>query len=113
MFPYNSLFFSLDLLGNSITEFPIGLPSSLKILWLDRNKIQTLSKDIQSTLDNLYNLEKLHLNDNQITVIYDYQLFPLTKLRWISLQDNPFVSIDSLSHLSRIFLFYSSVIRKH
>ena len=72
-------------------EFPQGLPSSLKKLNLNDNQIRTISSAVQLTLNKLINLEELYIENNQLTVLYDYQLQPLVKLERFGLQYNPLV----------------------
>jgi len=84
--------FRIDFSENSLEEFPIGLPRTLKQLYLYDNKIQVIPRETQPTLNNLTQLEELYLDDNQIKVIYDYQILPMTMLKWLGLQYNPLVS---------------------
>ena len=87
-----NLFYRLDLSRNSISEFPKGLPSSLKLIRLIGNKITAITSSVQPTLNNLTQLERLDLDDNLIQVMYDYQITPMTSLIWLGLQYNPIVS---------------------
>ncbi|XP_030580844.1 leucine-rich repeat transmembrane protein FLRT2 [Archocentrus centrarchus] len=52
------------LYGNQLDEFPINLPKNVKILHLQENNIQTISR---AALAQLLWLEELHLDDNSIS----------------------------------------------
>ncbi|CAB1416519.1 unnamed protein product [Pleuronectes platessa] len=54
------------LYGNQLDEFPINLPKNTKILHLQENNIQTISK---AALAQLTQLEELHLDDNSISTV--------------------------------------------
>ncbi|XP_037550446.1 leucine-rich repeat transmembrane protein FLRT2 [Nematolebias whitei] len=52
------------LYGNELDEFPINLPKNVKVLHLQENNIQTISR---AALAQLLWLEELHLDDNSIS----------------------------------------------
>lgn len=54
------------LYGNQLDEFPINLPKNIRILHLQENNIQTISRD---ALAQLLWLEELHLDDNSISTV--------------------------------------------
>nr|XP_046269447.1 leucine-rich repeat transmembrane protein FLRT2 [Scatophagus argus] len=54
------------LYGNQLDEFPINLPKNVKILHLQENNIQTISR---MALAQLLWLEELHLDDNSISTV--------------------------------------------
>ncbi|XP_037305179.1 leucine-rich repeat transmembrane protein FLRT2 [Pungitius pungitius] len=54
------------LYGNQLDEFPINLPKNTKVLHLQENNIQTISK---AALAQLTRLEELHLDDNSISTV--------------------------------------------
>ncbi|KAF7648085.1 hypothetical protein LDENG_00162000 [Lucifuga dentata] len=54
------------LYGNQLDEFPINLPKNVRILHLQENNIQTISK---AALAQLLWLEELHLDDNSISTV--------------------------------------------
>lgn len=54
------------LYGNQLDEFPINLPKNTKILHLQENNIQTISR---AALAQLSHLEELHLDDNSISTV--------------------------------------------
>lgn len=54
------------LYGNQLDEFPINLPKNVKILHLQENNIQTISR---VALAQLLWLEELHLDDNSISTV--------------------------------------------
>nr|XP_015803731.2 leucine-rich repeat transmembrane protein FLRT2 [Nothobranchius furzeri]XP_015803732.2 leucine-rich repeat transmembrane protein FLRT2 [Nothobranchius furzeri]XP_015803733.2 leucine-rich repeat transmembrane protein FLRT2 [Nothobranchius furzeri] len=54
------------LYGNQLDEFPINLPKNTRVLHLQENNIQTISR---GALAQLTNLEELHLDDNSISTV--------------------------------------------
>ncbi|XP_012709973.2 leucine-rich repeat transmembrane protein FLRT2 [Fundulus heteroclitus] len=54
------------LYGNQLDEFPINLPKNTKVLHLQENNIQTISR---AALAQLSKLEELHLDDNSISTV--------------------------------------------
>ncbi|AWP19729.1 putative leucine-rich repeat transmembrane protein FLRT2 [Scophthalmus maximus] len=54
------------LYGNQLDEFPINLPKNTRVLHLQENNIQTISK---AALAQLAQLEELHLDDNSISTV--------------------------------------------
>ncbi|XP_041826980.1 leucine-rich repeat transmembrane protein FLRT2 [Melanotaenia boesemani] len=54
------------LYGNQLDEFPINLPKNVKVLHLQENNIQTISR---AALAQLLWLEELHLDDNSISTV--------------------------------------------
>uniref|UniRef100_A0A669D2T0 Fibronectin leucine rich transmembrane protein 2 n=1 Tax=Oreochromis niloticus TaxID=8128 RepID=A0A669D2T0_ORENI len=54
------------LYGNQLDEFPVNLPKNTKVLHLQENNIQTISK---AALAQLTKLEELHLDDNSISTV--------------------------------------------
>ncbi|XP_017264766.1 leucine-rich repeat transmembrane protein FLRT2 [Kryptolebias marmoratus] len=56
----------VHLYGNQLDEFPINLPKNTKVLHLQENNIQTISR---AALAQLTKLEELHLDDNSISTV--------------------------------------------
>uniref|UniRef100_A0A1A7YLL2 Fibronectin leucine rich transmembrane protein 2 n=1 Tax=Iconisemion striatum TaxID=60296 RepID=A0A1A7YLL2_9TELE len=56
----------VHLYGNQLDEFPINLPKNTKVLHLQENNIQTISR---GALAQLTKLEELHLDDNSISTV--------------------------------------------
>lgn len=54
------------LYGNQLDEFPINLPKNTRVLHLQENNIQTISR---AALAQLAKLEELHLDDNSISTV--------------------------------------------
>ncbi|KAK6297682.1 hypothetical protein J4Q44_G00322650 [Coregonus suidteri] len=54
------------LYGNQLDEFPINLPKNIRVLHLQENNIQTISR---AALAQLPRLEELHLDDNSISTV--------------------------------------------
>lgn len=54
------------LYGNQLDEFPVNLPKNTRVLHLQENNIQTISK---AALAQLMRLEELHLDDNSISTV--------------------------------------------
>lgn len=54
------------LYGNELDEFPINLPKNVRIVHLQENNIQTISR---AALAQLLFLEELHLDDNSISTV--------------------------------------------
>lgn len=54
------------LYGNQLDEFPINLPRNVRVLHLQENNIQTISR---AALAQLAMLEELHLDDNSISTV--------------------------------------------
>ncbi|KAM6965258.1 leucine-rich repeat transmembrane protein FLRT2 [Aplochiton taeniatus] len=54
------------LYGNQLDEFPINLPKNTRVLHLQENNIQTISR---AALAQLQRLEELHLDDNSISTV--------------------------------------------
>lgn len=54
------------LYGNQLDEFPVNLPKNTKVLHLQENNIQTISR---AALAQLTRLEELHLDDNSISTV--------------------------------------------
>ncbi|KAG7508394.1 hypothetical protein JOB18_012202 [Solea senegalensis] len=54
------------LYGNQLDEFPVNLPKNTRVLHLQENNIQTISK---AALAQLSKLEELHLDDNSISTV--------------------------------------------
>ncbi|XP_038130229.1 leucine-rich repeat transmembrane protein FLRT2 [Cyprinodon tularosa] len=54
------------LYGNQLDEFPVNLPKNVRILHLQENNIQTISR---AALSQLLQLEELHLDDNSISTV--------------------------------------------
>ncbi|KAK9533160.1 hypothetical protein VZT92_008324 [Zoarces viviparus] len=54
------------LYGNQLDEFPINLPRNVRVLHLQENNIQTISR---AALAQLLWLEELHLDDNSISTV--------------------------------------------
>ncbi|XP_028995954.1 leucine-rich repeat transmembrane protein FLRT2 [Betta splendens] len=54
------------LYGNQLEEFPINLPKNVRVLHLQENNIQTISR---AALAQLLWLEELHLDDNSISTV--------------------------------------------
>ncbi|XP_058470580.1 leucine-rich repeat transmembrane protein FLRT2 [Solea solea] len=52
--------------GNHLDEFPINLPKNVRVLHLQENNIQTISR---AALAQLLWLEELHLDDNSISTV--------------------------------------------
>ncbi|XP_026163214.1 leucine-rich repeat transmembrane protein FLRT2 [Mastacembelus armatus] len=54
------------LYGNQLDEFPINLPKNVRVLHLQENNIQTISR---AALAQVHWLEELHLDDNSISTV--------------------------------------------
>ncbi|XP_032404005.1 leucine-rich repeat transmembrane protein FLRT2 [Xiphophorus hellerii] len=54
------------LYGNQLDEFPVNLPKNVRVLHLQENNIQTISR---AALAQLLRLEELHLDDNSISTV--------------------------------------------
>ncbi|KAM9294652.1 leucine-rich repeat transmembrane protein FLRT2 [Gastrophryne carolinensis] len=54
------------LYGNQLDEFPMNLPKNVRVLHLQENNIQTISR---VALAQLLKLEELHLDDNSISTV--------------------------------------------
>uniref|UniRef100_A0A3P9LW05 Fibronectin leucine rich transmembrane protein 2 n=1 Tax=Oryzias latipes TaxID=8090 RepID=A0A3P9LW05_ORYLA len=54
------------LYGNQLDEFPINVPKNTRVLHLQENNIQTISR---AALAQLTKLEELHLDDNSISTV--------------------------------------------
>ncbi|XP_028858590.1 leucine-rich repeat transmembrane protein FLRT2 [Denticeps clupeoides] len=54
------------LYGNQLDEFPVNLPKNVRVLHLQENNIQTISR---VALSQLAHLEELHLDDNSISTV--------------------------------------------
>uniref|UniRef100_A0A3Q1IQY9 Fibronectin type-III domain-containing protein n=1 Tax=Anabas testudineus TaxID=64144 RepID=A0A3Q1IQY9_ANATE len=54
------------LYGNQLDEFPINLPKNVRVVHLQENNIQTISR---AALAQLLWLEELHLDDNSISTV--------------------------------------------
>ncbi|XP_029966011.1 leucine-rich repeat transmembrane protein FLRT2 [Salarias fasciatus] len=54
------------LYGNQLDEFPVNLPKNTRVLHLQENNIQTISR---AALAQLTKLEELHLDDNSISTV--------------------------------------------
>ncbi|KAJ8410174.1 hypothetical protein AAFF_G00201550 [Aldrovandia affinis] len=54
------------LYGNQLDEFPLNLPKNVRVLHLQENNIQTVSR---AALAQLSRLEELHLDDNSISTV--------------------------------------------
>lgn len=54
------------LYGNQLDEFPINLPKNVRVLHLQENNIQTVSR---AALAQLLRLEELYLDDNSISTV--------------------------------------------
>ncbi|KAG9283203.1 leucine-rich repeat transmembrane protein FLRT2 [Astyanax mexicanus] len=54
------------LYGNQLDEFPLNLPKNVRVLHLQENNIQTISR---AALAQLPMLEELHLDDNSISTV--------------------------------------------
>lgn len=54
------------LYGNQLDEFPINLPKNTRVLHLQENNIQTISR---AAMAQLTKLEELHLDDNSISTV--------------------------------------------
>ncbi|XP_061111077.1 leucine-rich repeat transmembrane protein FLRT2 [Conger conger] len=54
------------LYGNQLDEFPLNLPKNVRVLHLQENNIQTISR---AALAQLLKLEELHLDDNSISTV--------------------------------------------
>lgn len=54
------------LYGNELEEFPVNLPKNVRVLHLQENNIQTISR---AALAQLLWLEELHLDDNSISTV--------------------------------------------
>ncbi|XP_017287147.1 leucine-rich repeat transmembrane protein FLRT2 [Kryptolebias marmoratus] len=54
------------LYGNELDEFPVNLPKNVRVLHLQENNIQTISR---VALAQLLQLEELHLDDNSISTV--------------------------------------------
>ncbi|KAL0967644.1 hypothetical protein UPYG_G00254910 [Umbra pygmaea] len=54
------------LYGNQLDEFPLNLPKNTRVLHLQENNIQTISR---AALAQLTRLEELHLDDNSISTV--------------------------------------------
>ncbi|XP_055010683.1 leucine-rich repeat transmembrane protein FLRT2 [Boleophthalmus pectinirostris] len=54
------------LYGNELDEFPINLPKNVRVVHLQENNIQTISR---AALAQLLWLEELHLDDNSISTV--------------------------------------------
>ncbi|CAG00123.1 unnamed protein product, partial [Tetraodon nigroviridis] len=57
---------TVHLYGNQLDEFPINLPKNTRVLHLQENNIQTISR---AALAQLTRLEELHLDDNSISTV--------------------------------------------
>ncbi|XP_076874207.1 leucine-rich repeat transmembrane protein FLRT2 [Brachyhypopomus gauderio] len=57
---------TVSLYGNQLDEFPLNLPRNVKVLHLQENNIQTISR---AALAQLPKLEELHLDDNSISTV--------------------------------------------
>ena len=57
---------TVHLYGNQLDEFPINLPKNTRVLHLQENNIQTISR---AALAQLARLEELHLDDNSISTV--------------------------------------------
>ncbi|XP_051503212.1 leucine-rich repeat transmembrane protein FLRT2-like [Myxocyprinus asiaticus] len=54
------------LYGNQLDEFPVNLPKNVRVLHLQENNIQTVSR---AALAQLLHLEELYLDDNSISTV--------------------------------------------
>ncbi|KAK6481375.1 leucine-rich repeat transmembrane protein FLRT2-like [Huso huso] len=54
------------LYGNQLDEFPLNLPKNVRVLHLQENNIQTVSR---AALAQLSKLQELHLDDNSISTV--------------------------------------------
>ncbi|KAK5598422.1 hypothetical protein CRENBAI_011643 [Crenichthys baileyi] len=54
------------LYGNQLDEFPVNLPKNVRVLHLQENNIQTITR---AALAQLLQLEELHLDDNSISTV--------------------------------------------
>ncbi|XP_029159251.1 insulin-like growth factor-binding protein complex acid labile subunit [Nylanderia fulva] len=82
----------LDLSGNALAKVPGSLPSSLRMLKLERNAITVLKLD---DLGGLYSLRSLTLNDNNISEIEVGALGQLPLLAELDLSDNPIKALST------------------
>ncbi|KAJ8411825.1 hypothetical protein AAFF_G00154630 [Aldrovandia affinis] len=57
---------TIYLYGNQLDEFPLNLPKNVRVLHLQENNIQTISR---AALAQLSQLEELHLDDNSISTV--------------------------------------------
>lgn len=58
---------------------------------MKHNRIGEWNDRDVNTISNLTSLKSLYLEDNNITVLYDWQFEGLEKLQWIGLAGNPLV----------------------
>ena len=61
---------TLDLSGNSLSSFPLGLPRSLQVLEIKNNQLNSIP---DGTLTGMEKLRKLILSDNQLKLNSAYQ----------------------------------------
>lgn len=83
---------TLDLSGNSLSSFPLGLPRSLQVLEIKNNQLNSIP---DGTLTGMEKLRKLILSDNQLKLNSAYQgaWMELTALTTLDLSGN------QLSHI--------------
>ncbi|XP_074059681.1 podocan-like protein 1 [Macrotis lagotis] len=96
---------TLDLAGNRLTLLPQGLPSSLQVLRLPRNQVNSLDSE---PMTNLSSLQELHLGHNRLRVGSimpgTWQEVPNLKLLDLSHNELSFVPPDLPEALEFLYL---------
>ncbi|XP_060771597.1 nephrocan-like [Neoarius graeffei] len=87
---------SLDLQKNKLHHIPRGLPSSLEILHMGHNWIQTLQ---ESALHGLRRLRVLNLQNNLITTVRSSTLSALLQLESLYLDGNKIETVQGILRL--------------
>lgn len=87
---------SLDLQKNKLHHIPRGLPSSLEILHMGHNWIQTLQ---ESALHGLRRLRVLNLQNNLITTVRSSTLSALLQLESLCLDGNKIETVQGILRL--------------
>ncbi|XP_071059065.1 podocan-like [Pseudochaenichthys georgianus] len=98
---------TLDLSGNSLSSFPLGLPRSLQVLEIKNNRLNSIP---DGTLTGMEKLRKLILSDNQLKLNSAYQgaWMELTALTTLDLSGNQLSHIPSDLPESLEYLYLQS-----
>ncbi|KAF3835639.1 hypothetical protein F7725_028197 [Dissostichus mawsoni] len=98
---------TLDLSGNSLSSFPLGLPRSLQVLEIKNNQLYSIP---DGTLTGMEKLRKLILSDNQLKLnsVYQGAWMELTALTTLDLSGNQLSHIPSDLPESLEYLYLQS-----
>ncbi|KAK1896763.1 Podocan [Dissostichus eleginoides] len=98
---------TLDLSGNSLSSFPLGLPRSLQVLEIKNNQLNSIP---DGTLTGMEKLRKLILSDNQLKLnsVYQGAWMELTALTTLDLSGNQLSHIPSDLPESLEYLYLQS-----